>query len=318
MFKVFDLLNGARISAEYAEQALAHGVSAIHVTVNNFSAVNPTPTLRDGTRELAAIRAHYARLGALVRVVERFGDFAAAANEGKLAVVLGYQNVPGVGRDLALLELFRDLGVRVIQIAHNVRGPYADGCAEPADAGLSTLGRELVAELNRLGILIDLSHVGDRSSIEAARLSRHPVAATHANALAVCGNVRNKSDAALDALKQNGGVIGVCYLPPIVRMGGDRPAHADVAAHIAHIRDRIGTAHIAIGSDFITDQPAERYQEFMKRPEVYGTWPWRFPVGGLADQQRFLVSLEGIGLDEAAIRAIARENALRVFEAALN
>lgn len=314
MYPVFDLLNGSRITGPYVEHCIAHGVEAIHITINNFSAVNPLPTLREGLKELAACRAHYASLGGVTRVVERFTDFSKAAAEGKLAVVLGYQNVPGIDRDLKLLELFRDLGVRVIQIAHNVRNLYGDGCVEAADAGLSGLGRELVAEMNRLGILIDISHAGDRTGREAIEASRQPVAATHANAYSVCRNPRNKRDETLDALKKSGGVIGLCYLTPLVRMDGVKPEHADMAAHVEHVRRRIGVEHIGIGSDFIADQPAERYREFLSKPEVYGTWPWRFPVADPADQQRFLASLSGIGLSDGEIRAIARDNFVRLFE----
>lgn len=317
MYKVFDLLNGARITSAYVDEALAQGVVAIHITVNNFSTINPLPTLQTSLSELAAVRRHYAGMRDRVVIVDGFADFERAESQGKLAVVLGYQNVPGVAQDLKLLELFRDLGVRVIQIAHNVRGLYADGCAEPADAGLASLGRELIEELNRLGMVIDLSHVGERSSLEAIAESRHPVTATHANAFAICGNVRNKSDVVLDALKAKGGVIGLCYLPPIVKMGGDKPGHGDVAAHFSHVCKRIGAGHVGVGSDFITGQPAERYQEFMKKPEVYGTWPWRFPVENLADQQRFLQSLERIGLSNGDICAIAHGNFMRIFRQVL-
>ncbi|TAK80549.1 MAG: hypothetical protein EPO20_27520 [Betaproteobacteria bacterium] len=318
MYKVFDLLNGSRVTSAYVDEALSKGVAAIHITVNNFSTINPLPTLQSALSELAAVRRHYADLHDRVIVIERFADFERATSQNKLGIVIGYQNVPGVAQDLKLLELFRDLGVRVIQIAHNVRGLYADGCAEPADAGLSTLGQELVQELNHLGIVIDLSHVGNRSGQEAVALSKHPIASTHANAFAVCPNVRNKSDGLLDALKAKDGVIGVCYLPPIVKMGSGKSGHADVAAHIAHICKRIGSAHVGIGSDFITGQPPERYQEFMKRPDVYGTWPWRFPVEDLADQQRFLESLSSIGLSQAEVRGIAHDNFMRLFRKVLN
>lgn len=316
MYKIFDLLDGSRTTPEYVEQALAHGVTAIHITVNNFSTVNPLPTLRDSLSELAAVRAHYHRMRDLVHVIETADDFDTAERSGKLGVVFGYQNVPDVGRKVQLLELFHALGVRVIQIAHNVRNIYADGCAEPNDAGLSSLGLELVSELNRLGIVIDLSHTGDRSAIEAARASKHPVTATHANCLAVCNNVRNKGDAALQAIRDSGGVLGICYLPPIVRQGV-KPSHADVIAHVQHAVRLMGAQHVAIGTDFILGQPAERYQEFMKKPEVYGTWPWRYPVEDLADQQRFLEALLASGLSEADVSAIARDNALRVFKTVL-
>lgn len=313
MYNVVDLLNGSKIDREYAEDALSHGVECIHITVNNFSRINPLPELRDSLRELAACRRHYQSLEQVVRVVESFADIERARKEKKLAVILGYQNLPGIERDLGLLELFRALGVRIMQFAHNVRNLYGDGCAEPADGGISSLGKGLVAELNRQRMLIDISHVGDRSALEVIAASEQPVAATHANAYSVCDNVRNKSDAVLDALKRTGGLVGVTYLPPLVRKGV-KPTHAELSKHVAHVRDRIGVDCLAIGSDFIAGQPAERYEEFMRRPDVYGTWPWRFPVEDLLDQQKWLGSLGGIGMSEGEIARLAGGNALRVLQ----
>lgn len=317
MYRVFDCLNGARITKEYATKALAHGVSVIHVTVNNFSFIRPYATLTQAISELAAIRAHYAALSDVTHIIQRAADFDTAAKAGKLGVVFGYQNVPGIGEDLRMLDIFYDLGVRCIQISHNKGGLYAGGCADPEDGGLTPLGRDLVARMNELGIVIDVSHTGERSSIETIEASKAPVCATHANASAVCRNVRNKSDAVLDALKVHGGVLGLCYLTPLVRMGGEKPTHADLKAHFRHVRDRIGAAHMGIGSDFIEGQPADRYEEFMRSPEVYGTWPWRFPVEDLTDQQRFLAALTEDGFGESDIQAIAGGNFLRAFRQAL-
>ncbi len=319
MFKIFDLLNGSRLTREYAEQCLTHGVEAILITINNYRGINPLPDLRQSLRELAAYRKHLATLHDVVHVIERFDDFQRAREQRKVGVLIGYQNVPGVERDLGILEIFHCAGVRCIQVAHNIRNLYADGCGEPQDGGLSTLGRELVATLNDLGIIMDLSHTGDRSGIEVMDASRHPVAVTHANSYTVCPNSRNRSDALLDRLKTNGGVIGVCYLPPIVTLPGSaRPTPADVAKHVVHIAKRIGVEHVALGTDFITDQPPERYQEFMRRPDLYGTWPWRFPVESLAQQQEFLESLQPAGFSAAQVQEIARDNALRVFKAVLS
>jgi membrane dipeptidase len=317
MFRIFDLLNGARLTPGYAQQSLAHGVEAIHITLNNYRGINPIPDLRHSLNELAAYRAHLATMGDLVHVVERFDDFAAARRMNKLAIVLGYQNVPGVDRDLKLLELFHGLGVRVIQIAHNIRNLYADGCAEPDNAGLSSLGRNLVAALDDLGIVIDLSHVGDQSGIDAVAASRHPVSATHANCFSLCANARNKSDALMTAMAARGGVLGITYLPPLVLLPGQTPGPNDVLRHIEYAIKLMGVDHVGIGSDFITDQPAERYQEFMKHPEVYGTWPWRYPVNTLEDQQALLNVLQGRGLRTEDVQAIARDNFLRLFKSVL-
>jgi membrane dipeptidase len=313
MYKIVDLLNGSRIDGEYAETCLAHGVICVHVTVNNFSRIDPLPDLRGGLRELAACRRHYKSLESCVRIVEGFSDIDRAQGEGKLAVILGYQNLPGIERDLELLELYRALGVRIMQFAHNVRNLYGDGCAEPGNAGISSLGGSLIGELNRQRILIDISHVGDRAALDIIEISRRPVMATHANAFSVCDNVRNKSDGVLDALKRASGLIGITYLPPLVRKEV-KPSHAELSRHVAHVRDRIGIDHLALGSDFITGQPAERYEEFMRRPDVYGTWPWRFPVEDVRDQQRWLKSLGDIGLSDEEINQLAGSNALRVLE----
>ena len=313
MFKIFDLLNGSKLTGQYAENCLANGIEAIHVTLNNYRGINPLPDLRHSLNELAAYRAHLRSLSELVHLVETFGDFEQARSRGKLAVVMGYQNVPGVDRDLQLLELFHAAGVRVIQVAHNVRNLYGDGCAEPGDAGLSMLGRELVAALNEFGIVIDLSHVGDRTGRDILELSKQPVAVTHANAFALCANVRNKSDALLDALKANGGVLGITYLPPLVRLPGETPTARDVVSHIVYCARRMGPAHVGIGSDFITGQPAERYQEFMRKPEVYGTWPWRFPVDDMEQQQQLLRSLLDEGLSDTEVQWVARDNFMHLF-----
>ena len=311
MYDVVDLLNGAHITAGYADSALSQGVMCIHVTINSFSTIDPYPDFLSSMRELAAVRRRY---GALenVKIVEEFADIATARTQGKLAVILGYQNIPDIGRDLKLLDLYRDLGVRILQISHNARGPYADGCDEPADAGLSAVGRELVSALNELGILIDLSHTGERSSIEAAELSKKPVAATHANARAVLPNARNKGDGSIDAIARSSGFVGLCYLPPIVKKGA--PSTEDLNAHAVYLKDRMGATGLAIGSDFIDGQPDERYANFLKRPEVYGQWPWRYPVNSLEAQQRWLASLTEHGFTEVDIRALAAGNALRVLK----
>jgi membrane dipeptidase len=160
--------------------------------------------------------------------------------------------------------------------------------------------------------------VGDRSGLDVLKHSRQPVSVTHANCFTLCPNARNKSDALLDGLKANNGVLGITYLPPLVLMPGHKPGMADVVAHIRYAVERIGYEHVGIGSDFIHDQPPERYQEFMRKPEVYGTWPWVYPIDSLPEQQEMLASLSGIGLSQSQIQAIAGDNFMRLFQAVMN
>lgn len=309
-FAVLDALNGAFLDEGYVAQAIASGVRTVHVTVNNFGRIMPNPSLRESLTTLTALRRRIRSLKQTY-IVRNAADLE--GRPGKLGVVLGYQNMPGIGRDTDLLDLFRDLDVLVIQIGHNFRNYYADGCSEPANAPLSAMGVKAIKLMNELGIAIDLSHTGEASSIDALERSSQPVAITHANAYALAPNARNKSDAVLSALAANGGVIGICYLPPIVHVERQPATVEDVIAHIDYIAEKIGPQHIGIGSDFIDGQPPERYEEFMRQPEVYGTWPWRFAITDLAAQTRLFEELLRRGYSEDDVKGIAGNNFRRLF-----
>ena len=181
-------------------------------------------------------------------------DILEAKEKGKTGVVLGWQNASPLGSDLNRLELFHRLGVRIVQITYNERNLLGNGCYERSDDGLSHFGIDAVKELNRLGILIDLSHVGDRTTLEAAELSQQPVACTHANARAFVEHVRNKPDDALRLIADGGGVIGANAFPPFLRTGFDSTL-ADYVDAIDDLVERIGVDHVAIGTDYTQDQP---------------------------------------------------------------
>src|SRR5262245_27577703 len=127
---------------------------------------------------------------------------------GRIAVVLGFQNATLFDGRIGYVELFADMGIRVVQLTYNNQNDYGGSCYEPHDSGRSRFGRELVHEINRVGILLDLSHVGNRTTLEAIRHSRAPVAITHANADSLFSHKRNKTDDVIRALTDNGGVIG--------------------------------------------------------------------------------------------------------------
>ena len=309
-FAVFDALNGSLLDDGYVARAVAAGLRTVHVTVNNFGRIMPNPSLRESLAALARLRRQIASLDEAY-LVRNAADLE--GRPGKLGVVLGYQNMPGIGRDLEMLDLFRDLDVLIVQISHNFRNLYADGCSEPANAPLSAAGVKAVKLMNDLGIAIDLSHTGDASSIDVMERSAHPVAITHANAYARAPNARNKSDAVLSALAANGGVIGICYLPPIVHVERQPATVDDVIAHIDYVAEKIGPRHIGIGSDFIEGQPPERYEEFMRQPEVYGTWPWRFAINDLPAQTRLFEELLRRGYSEEDVEGIAGGNFRRIL-----
>ncbi len=182
-------------------------------------------------------------------------DIHQAKQDGKVGVIFGWQNATPIENNLDRLALFHALGVRVIQLTYNDRNLLGNGCYERSDDGLSHFGRDAVREMNRLGILIDLSHVGDRTTLEAIEHSERPVAITHANARAFFDHVRNKTDAALQLLAERGGVIGANAFPSFLRRGF-KSTVADYVDAIEDLIERVGIDHVGIGTDYTQDQPA--------------------------------------------------------------
>lgn len=186
--------------------------------------------------------------------VKSAADVLQAKREGRSGIILGWQNGSPIENDLDRLALFHALGVRIIQITYNERNLLGNGCYERTDDGLSSFGLDAVKEMNRLGILIDLSHVGDRTTLETIDVSEQPVACTHANARSFFDHPRNKTDEALKLVAQRGGVIGANAFPPFLRNGFESTLEDYVDA-IDDLVDRVGIDHVGIGTDFTQDQP---------------------------------------------------------------
>ena len=222
------------------------GITAVNLTVSHFEA--DYEQAMDGIAGWLAI---LARPGCGWRRIDRAADLDAARAEGKVGLIMGWQNLRPIGDRLDRLVLLHDCGLRIAQLTYNRRNFLGDGCLEPEDGGLSALGREAVGVMNQLGIAIDLSHVGQRTSIEAAEASRVPVLATHANARAVTSALRNKSDDAIKAIAATGGVIGVSIYGPMCWDGnpGRHPGLEDFERHLDHIVDLVGIDHVGLGTD---------------------------------------------------------------------
>ena len=264
---VIDGLNVSRWdSAAVYDSLHAGGVTAINATIAVWEGYEQT--LDNVAAWLRRFREH-ADLLSQAGSVE---DVRRAKAEGKTAVILGWQNASPIGNDLDRLALFHTLGVRIVQVTYNERNLLGNGCFERTDDGLSNFGLDAVREMNRLGILIDLSHVGDRTTMDTIEASDGPVAFTHANARSFFDHVRNKPDDALRALVEKGGVVGANAFPIHLRTGYESTIKDYVDA-IDDLVERVGIDHVGIGTDFCQDQP-------------HSFFDWLFARQGIRPQQR--------------------------------
>lgn len=259
--------------------------------------------------------------------------------EGKIAVVWSVNGPPFAGHlvnlndELEWVKVWEKMGVRLMHISYNRRNFAADGCAERSDAGLSALGRELVHYLNRSGIIIDVPHTGERSSIEAARESEKPIMASHTGSKAVFDFIRNKGDETLRAIAEKDGLVGVYAVTSMLGGRGDLPM---MLKHIRYIADLIGSDHVGIGTDgrymhfWPTSHLISNYDNAEYSDRWWGNWA-EFPnpnkknvpvpneshYGSLAwlNWPLFTVGLVQNGFSDEEIAKILGKNFLRVFAA---
>lgn len=229
------------------DEIIASGMRCCVVTVGN-PGLYGEEALPDVEREVAAYEAHIRAHADRLLAVRTVADIDEAVRTGRLGLVYYPQNATPLARDVDRVDTLRDLGVRILQLTYNHRNLLGDGGSERSDAGLSEFGREVVARLNDRGILVDVSHSGDATTLDAIRTSAEPVAITHAGCKAVFDHPRNKTDAALRALADGGGVIGIVQLNPYLGPR-ERNTMEDYLRHIRHAVDVCGIEHVGIGSD---------------------------------------------------------------------
>ena len=188
-----------------------------------------------------------------VRSVE---DIHKAKGRGSAGMIFGFQDTNAINGNPRMLAVYHALGVRIIQLTYNDENAVGCGCMAAEDKGLTPFGREVVAEMNRLGMLVDLSHCGTKTTMDGIEASKGPVAFTHANPLALAKSPRNKPDEAFKALAAKGGVAGVVRLPAWLTPRGQASIE-DYLNAIDYLVGLIGIDHVALGTDFMEDLPAE-------------------------------------------------------------
>lgn len=253
-------------------------------------------------------------------------DVRQARREQRTAVIFGFQNPSPLEDDIRLIEIVHDLGARFMQLTYNYQSLLASGCYEKTDGGVTHMGKEVIREMNRVGLVIDMSHSGERSTLEAIDLSSRPIAITHANPHAWEPALRNKSDTVIKALAARGGMLGFSLYPHHLKHKS-QCAVEDFCAMVAHTADLVGIENLGIGSDLCLDQPDSVVQWMRngRRTKVtdYGegsaAQPGFPPQPSWFRDSRGFSSLERglreIGFSATEINAVLGNNWLRFFEA---
>lgn len=250
-------------------------------------------------------------------------DIRAAKQNGWKAGIVSAQETIGLGKNLSLLDALYDFGLRMLQLTYNTQDYVGSGCAEPSDGGLSKFGIELVGRLNALGILVDTSHCGKRTTLDACRHSTQPVVASHTGAEAIYPHMRCKSDEELRAIAETGGVIGVFAMPWFIHSNPDATTFHHVLDHIDYVVGRVGVDHVGIGTDWPMSDVTWSLIYFKEHiaPRLgfeKGSGPSTETVLGFERYSRFNNFTRGLvarGYSDADIQKIIGGNWLRVFEA---
>ena len=278
--------------ARILREAHASGLTAVNITLG-YVAGDMEPfekTVRDIASTDADLRAKSADLLKVLTAA----DILRAKAQHKIGIIYGFQNAAMVGQDASRVDLFADFGVRVIQLTYNPANQLGDGSAEPRNRGLTPFGHEVVARLNTNRIMVDLSHSGERTCLDAARASKQPVSINHTGCRALVDLPRNKTDEELRLVATGGGFIGI-YFMPFVSATGHATAE-DVLAHIDHAVNVCGEEHVGIGTDgtVTTIDDLNGYMEVLAREIEARRQAGVSAAGERPDTLPFAVNLRGV------------------------
>jgi membrane dipeptidase len=225
------------------------------ITWASFTVATDSPASVEATiLSIAAARAYFRRRDDRFLLIESIADIKRAKEEHKLAVSLNFQGTnPFVGR-LDLIEVYKHLGVAHALLCYNEKNAVADGCYERTDAGLSRFGLRVVNEMNRVGMIVDVTHTGRRSSLEAIEASSKPVIMSHSNAHALVNHPRNITDTQIRAVAATDGVVGIAGINAITTGGEDLESISpeSIFRHVDYVVQLVGPAHAGYGLDYIT------------------------------------------------------------------
>ncbi|WP_298361689.1 membrane dipeptidase [uncultured Litoreibacter sp.] len=316
---VIDNLQYVNWSEKAFRQLREGGVDAIHVTIAYHE------SFREAVLNVSQWNRWFEQYPELIMRGTSGDDVRKAVETGRTAVFFGFQNPSPIEDDIGLIEVWHQLGVRFMQLTYNNQSLLATGCYEPDDTGLTRFGKQAVAEMNRVGLVVDMSHSADRSTLEAIEHSTRPIAITHANPDWWHPALRNKSDDVIRALTEAGGMLGFSMYPHHLK-DGTVCTLKSFCEMIAEAASRYGAQHLGIGSDLCQDQP-DSVVTWMRN----GRWSKEMDYGegsaaqaGFPEQPEWFVDnrdmpnltkgLLDAGFDQAEVDGIMGGNWLRFYD----
>ncbi len=316
---VIDALQYANWSEKIFRQMREGGVDAVHVTIayhENF---------RETVANMEQWTSYFERFPDLIFPGKSGDDVRLARETDRTAIFYGFQNPSPMEDDIRLIEILHTLGARFMQLTYNNQSLLASGCYEANDTGITRMGREVIEEMNRVGLVVDMSHSAERSTLEAMEVSSRPIVITHANPAFWEPALRNKSDAILKGLGETGGMLGFSMYPHHLKDKGDCTLQG-FCEMISRTAEIMGVDHIGLGSDLCQDHP-DSVVEWMR----VGRWTKKIDYGeGSAGNAGFPSMPEwfndnrdfgnvrqvllDVGFDEEESAKIMGNNCLRFFD----
>ena len=243
-----DCLQYANWSEKIFREMRQGGLDAVHVTIAYHE------TFRETVLNMEQWNRWFEQFPDLIFLGQTGADVRLARETGRTAIFFGFQNPSPIEDDIGLVQILHQLGARFMQLTYNNQSLLATGCYESYDSGLTRMGREVVTEMNRVGLVVDMSHSGEKSTLDAIEYSSRPIAITHANPHSWHAALRNKSETVMRALGETDGMLGFSIYPHHLK---DGPACTldSFCQMIADAADVMGIDHIGIGTDLCQDQP---------------------------------------------------------------
>ncbi|MDO6670776.1 MULTISPECIES: dipeptidase [Cobetia] len=316
-----DGLQYSNWSREIFEQMREGGLDAVHATLVYHE------TTRETLSRLGEWNRRFEAWPDLIMPVHVPQDIAVAQASGRVGIILGAQNCSPIEDDIDMVEVMRDLGLMIMQLTYNNQSLLACGCYEAEDSGITRFGRQVIREMNRVGMVIDMSHSAERSTLEAIEISERPVIISHANPESFHPAKRNKSDKVLKAIAESDGLLGFSAYPFHLRNGSDCTL-TEYCEMIARTADLMGVEHLGIGTDLCQNQPVS-ILEWMRN----GRWSkdmdygegsasnadWPRPLSWLRDSRDFpnlIAGLRKVGMSEDEVAGIMGKNWVALLERA--